>query len=130
MRRSHRSTAFVLAFLATLFNASVLTWHAFSRSAVTTIEARLAADLLILCHGGAAPQAQDGTGEAPAAPARTPADCPICFGLTAMAAVLLPLPQMAAHPADAEARFAIRSEQHSTHRALSAPRNRGPPIPV
>ena len=45
MPRSIRNLAIALALLATVFNASVLAWHAAARLNVSSAEAQLIADL-------------------------------------------------------------------------------------
>jgi hypothetical protein len=121
-----------LALLGMFAFATVLPWYAAARHAAFSAEARLAADLGLICHGSVGAGTDGATHEkSPASPARPCLDCPICQGLSSAAkfailsagALLPPAPTVAARH-----RVADNAVRPGTE--VLALRNRGPPIPA
>ena len=128
MPRSIRNLAIALALLATVFNASVLAWHAAARLNVSSAEAQLIADLkTAICHGG---RQVDDQPASPVAPAPKTSDCLICQGLAAMGPVVLAQVVLVG-PVEVTLRTVFPpSDSRAINHVMTAPRNRGPPQPV
>ena len=138
MTRTYRNLAIVLALLATVLNATVLTWHAVARPTVTSAETRPTADLQFICHGVATPDggltANDGTVPRPFGPLPSPApkapDCPICQSMAALGQVILPQSLVAiVWRAQTRAKF-VETDSIVADYSAATPRNRGPPLPA
>ena len=128
MLRSIRNLAISLALLATVFNATVLAWHAAARLGVSAAEAQLIADLSwAICHGG---RQVDGSSGGPVAPNPKPSDCLICQGLAAIGPVILADVVLVGPVTVSSSTILPPPEAIAVNHVVTAPRNRGPPLPV
>jgi hypothetical protein len=115
----------VLALIGCIVHAMVLPWWLASRLPVHWTADTLGADLLVICHNGAATTAQEDLPQR--APHDPSSDCQICKGLIGLQFAILVAAQAGLLERVAEAQPSWLSSVELRDTVLRAPRNRGPP---
>jgi hypothetical protein len=121
----------LLALLGCLINALVLPLHAATHAPSNALDAALAADLAIICHGDPAAAAGDPANTplpAPQAPADPGNDCPICKGIISFQLAILAVAEIGLLEPAITAVVFPRVDDRLSPSSPIAPRNRSPPL--
>jgi hypothetical protein len=120
-----------LALLGCLINALALPLHAASHPAPSPLDAALAADLAIICHGDGATTTDSARKPAPPGPMDQSNGCPVCKGVIGFQLAILVAGEIGMlEPASTEVGAFLPDDDRLSAPTLFAPRSRAPPLLV